>query len=344
MGVSIREVAERAGTGRMTVSNVLNGRDGRVSPAMRSRVWKAVKELGYVPVASPISQKKRQPTRTIGVVFDSFVPDDLGVGTAMFSGMMEAAREQDYDLLTVLRSPRQWNGTHEEVALFDGRADCFIFLSSFEGSREATLRDLVSHGVPCVAAFRRDVPEGVATVDGDHESAMELCIQHLVQLGHERIAFIGGEPARNAGHRRETGFRQSMQSRGLLQSEAWIRTVGDFFPSDAQAAEVARTLIELKATAAVCAGDWLAIKTWDALLAQGVRVPEDVSLTGVDNLPVAQARNLTTIAVSGREMGRLCIQTCDQLMQDAATTALHHILPVQLEIRASTAPPICGSL
>ncbi|RYG59661.1 LacI family transcriptional regulator, partial [bacterium] len=296
VGVSIRDVAERAGTGRMTVSNVLNGRDGRVSPAIRSRVWEAVEQLGYVPVASPISQKKRQPTRTIGVVFDSFIPDDLGLGTAVFSGMMEAAREQDYDLLTVLRSPRQWNGSHAEVALFDGRADCFIFLSSFEGSREATLRDLVTHGVPCVAAFRRDVPEGVATVDGNHEAGMELCVQHLVQLGHERIAFIGGDSARNAGHRREEGFRRSIQSRGLLQSDDWMRTVGDFVPSDAEATDLARHLIELKATAAVCASDWLATKVWDALQAQGIRVPEDISLTGVDNLPLTQARNLTTIA------------------------------------------------
>jgi LacI family transcriptional regulator len=325
----------------MTVSNVLNGRDGRVSPAMRSRVWQAVEELGYVPVASPISQKKRQPTRTIGVVFDSFTPNDRGLGTAVFSGMMEAAREQDYDLLTVLRSPRQWNGSQAEVALFDGRADCFIFLSSFEGSREATLRDLVAHGVPCVAAFRRDVPEGVATVDGDHEAAMELCVQHLVQLGHERIAFIGGDPARNAGHRREEGFRRSMQSRGLLHSEEWIRSAGDFNPSEQQAAELASYLIDLKATAAVCASDWLAVKVWDALQVQGVRVPEDISLTGVDDLPLAQARNLTSIAMPGDNIGRLCVQMCDQLMQSSATTPLHHVLPVQLEVRSSTAPPTC---
>ncbi|RYF39957.1 MAG: LacI family transcriptional regulator, partial [Cytophagaceae bacterium] len=216
MRVSIRDVAKRVGTGPMTVSNVLNGREGHVSPAMRSRVWQAVEELGYVPVASPISQKKRQPTRTIGVVIDTFNPNDRGLGNAVFSGMMETAREQDYDLLTVLRSPRQWNGSHAEVALFDGRADCFIFLSSFEGSREATLRDLVAHGMPCVVAFRRNVPEGVATVDGDHEAAMELCIQHLTGLGHTRIAFIGGDPTRNAGHRREEGFRHSMQLHGLL--------------------------------------------------------------------------------------------------------------------------------
>ncbi|RYX83389.1 LacI family transcriptional regulator [bacterium] len=323
----------------MTVSNVLNGREGRVSPAIRSRVWEAVEELGYVPVASPISQKQRQPTRTIGVVFDSFNPDDRGLGTAVFSGMMEAARDQDYDLLSILRSPRQWNGTQAEVALFDGRADCFIFLSSFEGSREATLSDLVAHGMPCVAAFRRDVPEGVATVDGDHEGAMELCIQHLVQLGHERIAFIGGDPARNAGHRREEGFRHSMQSRGLLQSDEWISIVGDFVPSDDEATNLAHHLISLKATAAVCASDWLATKLWDALQAQGVRVPEDISLTGVDNLPMAQARNLTTISIPGREIGRLCVQICDQLTQDVTTPVLHHVLPVQLEVRSSTAPP-----
>jgi LacI family transcriptional regulator len=343
MGVSIRDVAERAGTSRMTVSNVLNGRDGRVSAAMRLQVWKAVESLGYIPVASPISQKKRQPTRTIGIVFDTITPNDYGLGTAVFSGMIEAAQEQDYDLLTILRAPRQWNGTSAEVALLDGRADCFIFLSSLEGSREATLRDLVKHGVPCVAAFRRDVPEGVATVDGDHEGAMKLCVEHLVQLGHKRIAFIGGDPARNAGHRREEGFRRSMQSHGLLQSDRWICNAGDFIPSDKQAIDLARYLIELKATAAVCASDVLATKTWDALHAQGVRVPEDISLTGVDDLPVAQARNLTTISVPGHQIGRLCVHTCDQLMQGPATPPSHHILPVQLEVRASTASPTCIS-
>jgi DNA-binding LacI/PurR family transcriptional regulator len=323
----------------MTVSNVLNGRDGRVSPAMRSRVWEVVEELGYIPVASPISQKQRQPTRTIGVVFDSFIPDDHGLGTAVFSGMMEAAREQDYDLLTLLRSPRQWNGTHAEVALFDGRADCFIFLSSVEGSREATLRDLIAHGVPCVAAFRRDVPEGVATVDGDHEAAMELCIQHLVQLGHQRIAFIGGDTARNAGHLREKGFRIAMQSRDLLQSDEWIRNVGNFMPSDAEAKELADYLIGLKVTAAVCASDWLAVKVWDALQARGVNVPDDISLTGFDDLWLAKTHGLTTISIPAREMGRLCVQSCDQLLQDTTAIPMHHILPVQLEVRFSTAPP-----
>jgi DNA-binding LacI/PurR family transcriptional regulator len=168
---------------------------------------------------------------------------------------------------------------------------------------------------------------------------MELCVEHLVQLGHERIAFIGGDPTRNAGHRREEGFRHSMQSRGLLQSENWMRTLGKFFPEDDEAADLARYLIELKATAAVCASDWLAVKIWDALKAQGVRVPEDISLTGVDDIWLAQAHNLTTIAVPGREIGRLCVQTCDQLMQAPSPASLHHILPVQLQVRGSTAPP-----
>src|SRR5690349_20383217 len=115
---SIRQVAERAGVSRMTVSNVIHGRSSKVSPETCERVLQAIRELEYTPVAQPAMQSRHVETRIIGLIFDSIEPEDYW-GTMTFRGLRDAAKTHGYDLLTILRAPERWMLDREELNFLD---------------------------------------------------------------------------------------------------------------------------------------------------------------------------------------------------------------------------------
>lgn len=332
MRASIRDVAEHAGVSPVTVSNVLRGRDGRASSATRARVLRSARALRYVPVAGPATQKRHVETRVLGLVFDGTPLDGLW-GLPTFWGMREAAIKHDYDLLTMLRVRPDWMVDQEELQFLDRRSDGFIFIAPEK--RFETLETLVEHKLPVVACFTNDVPAEVPAVMLDNVDAMRQATRHFIDNGHERILFLTAQAGRSDFTERKQGFEETMNQARLAAKVLCVQDI----PESARKKLIATMLKCEKITAVVCATDTLAYYVWDIAHDIGMRVPEDISLIGMDDLKASVGRGLTSIRYSCEEVGRRSIEAIVGLMRGGVAQSMNSIVPVELVERSSVAPP-----
>ncbi len=333
MRSTIRQVAQRAGVSRTTVSNVLLGRTGVVTPDKQRAVLDAVRELEYVPVRSAL-QNRHVPTRVFALSLGTPRRVWWNIHAETYDGMCQSALEHGYDLLTLLRPDPDWALDRGEVQFLDRRSDGFVFASPVIGASHATLETLVRHKIPTIVCYRRDVPDGVAWVDPDNRAAMFGAVEHLRSRGHTRIAHLTEEsqPIFDTIQRR-THFADAMNALGLTGSADWVVAARyEETPSAVPA------LLALRPTAVVCLNDHLALELWDALEAHGLRVPEDVSLIGVDNSIEGARRGLTTMGFSYAEVGRLAIESLVCQIKGQSAAKCSHSIPVALVERASVRP------
>ncbi len=259
MRASIRDVAKRADVSAMTVSNVLRRRSGSVSEETRLRVLEALQELNYIPVRSA-AQNRHIKTNAIGVIFLQSMQGFVGERT--FWGMAERAREEDHDLLIVLRSQPEWMGRDVAAQLLDRRCDGYIIIGSYQPELSAML---AAHQIPVVECYSVNPPPGVARVVGDDRGAVRQAVELLWDLGHRRIAHLGGPVGDGEADLCAETFDAVMREKS--GAEAVDRVARSIFWSgtDAQGRplpEVRRFLkdnLALDMTAVVCASDWLAL-------------------------------------------------------------------------------------
>jgi LacI family transcriptional regulator len=334
--VTIREVAQAAGVSVATVSKVLNDRYG-VSEATATRVRGIIADLGYE--SSLVARSLRnQKTNVIGVLVADLEPFSAEV----LKGVADVLRRTEYELVAYAGAARLgehvgWERRHLNRlsgTLIDGA----VLVTP-------TVTDIVAN-VPVVAvdphAGRSDIP----TVDSDNTRGGHLAAEHLLALGHRRIAMVTGRPDLMSSQLREEGFRAALDAAGDgIESLQFVP--GDYDP--AIAAESARELLSAPAgsrpTAVFAANDATALATIDVARSLGLRVPEDLSVIGFDNVPDAAMSEpgLTTIEQPIREMGRRAAQLLVERL-DAADLApvpsgIHVRLDTRLVARGSTAPP-----
>ena len=303
---SIRRIAEDAGVSRTTVSRVLNGHAGEFSDETRQRVLDVVRELNYIPVAQPTIQSRRIETHIIGVLFDGLDMDEYWSLPTIYRGMRETAADLDYDLLTLLRrKPPHSPEEREEIRFLDRRCDAFVFIVPL--NRYTLMETLVSHGIPVVSYAVDDVPPGVGYVVGDNEHVMGMAVRHLVEHGHRHIGHLGQPADRSYFRQRQAGFRAAMSEAGLDPDRACIMEKNAYPCTDA-----VDRMVQLAArgeiTAVACASDHFALLLWDRAEAMGLRVPRDLSIVGVDDIPEAAHRGLTSFRVDNRAAGRAMIE------------------------------------
>ncbi len=331
---TMKDVAQRAGVSVSTVSYVLND-SGPVAAERRARVLEAVRALGYLPNESARNLKRRN-VATVGLV----VPDLVNQYFAMIAeGVEQAAAEQD--VLVVFCAPEatgereSWNSR----LLRSQRLDGLIYLSGAETQMTA-LVELTQVG-PVVLVDEKlpgfDLP---SVVSQNRKGAREIA-RHLTALGHERFAVIGGPSELWTAEQRLSGYREAIAAAGM-DPDAMPVLRGDYrMPSGEQlAAELLNRPDQERPTALVCANDLMAIGALTYCRRAGLKVPEDVSVVGFDDLPFASLLTpaLTTVRQPAREMG---IQAARLLLEmvnghDPVPPAPS---PVSLKIRDSTAPP-----
>lgn len=339
MRVSIRQVAKHANVSSGTVSNVLRGHDSHTSPATRKIVLEAVRELGYIPVAQPGSQRRHRETKVIGLVFDIVdLEDDWGLPT--FRGIRQSAREHGYDVLTILRAPADWMLDKKELQFLDRRGDGFIFVVPVQ--RDRVFEALVQHEIPVVSCFLDDVPAGVKSVVLDNAGAMRQAVNYLIAHGHRKIAHFAGIGGRADFRARRHGYEEAMQAAGLLDPELCYEFVEGRYYRD-QAKVMLEFVQQCGATALVCATDDFALAFWDHAEAAGLRIPQDLSLIGMDDIPEAQQRGLTTLRSSSQDLGRRAADTLVQLIKGDSAVESRQIVPVELVERTTVAvlAPTC---
>ena len=334
--VTIREVAQAAGVSVATVSKVLNDRYG-VSEATANRVRGVIADLGYE--SSLVARSLRnQKTNVIGVLVADLEPFSAEV----LKGVADVLRGSEYELVAYAGAARLgehigWERRHLNRlsgTLIDGA----VLVTP-------TVTDIVAN-VPVVAvdphAGRSDIP----TVDSDNSRGGYLAAQHLLALGHRRIAMVTGRPDLMSSQLREDGFRAAL-SDAHLPSNGLQFVPGGYDPAIAR--ESAHALLsmpaDLRPTAVFAANDATALATIDVARSLGLRVPDDLSVTGFDNVPDAAMCDpgLTTIEQPIREMGRraahLLIERLHAPDLAPVPSGIHVRLDTRLVPRASTAAP-----
>ena len=327
---TILDIASRAGVSKSTVSLVLRG-SPKVSDATRRVVLDLMEQLDYRPNAMARGLV-RQRTNVMGVVFsdphNTFFADVL-------DGIDARATEAGYRtlLMTGHRSPSREAEAIE--SLLEMRVEGLILAAP----RLQTGRIVeASRTVPVVLVSRTLEAERVDSVTSDDGAGARAVVDHLVALGHRRIAHIDGGSGASAPARR-SGYEQAMRRHGLAD---FIRiAVGDFTEASGAAGVKELLASDARPTAIFAANDLSAIGALDALERSGLRVPEDLSVVGYDNTSLAQLANigLTTVDQPRREMGVAAAELLLERLSGQRTTPRHIMLTLapSLVVRTTTA-------
>ncbi len=333
--VGIEEVAAAAGVATSTVSRALRNQQG-VSEATRQRIRALAAELGYVPT-SAAARLASGRTHTIGVLVPTM---NRWFFSSVLEGIDEVLHAAGYDLMVFSLTGRG----SERQRLFDralrGRKLDGLIVLGFPLSRpeEARLRDA---GVP-VVAVGHSVP-GVTSVSIDDRSVMETAVDHLHRLGHRDIGFLAGgmefDLSFAVPRMREEGFHEALRTRGLMLRPEF-RGRAAFTVESAYAAGrhlVERWAITPRPTAMVACSDEMAFGLIAAFREAGLRVPEDLSVMGVDDHDFSESFGLTTVAQDAVGHGRMAARLA--LSPERRRLAPSEPVPHELRVRRSTAAP-----
>jgi LacI family transcriptional regulator len=323
------DVARTAGVSVATVSKVVNGRYG-VAAATLSRVQEVIDELGYEASLGARSLRSHR-TNVLGILVAEFEP----YSTELLKGASAAVGATGYELLAYSGGGAGGSGVGWERRYLSRLSGTLI-----DGAVIVTPTVVEAHpGVPVVAVDPHTGPSGLPTVDADSFAGAVLATEHLLGLGHTRIAFLGGRPDLESARLREDGFRQAMAAAGVPVDEDLVR-VGGYRPETAD--QPAHELLARPEppTAVFAANDLSAIRVVEVARALGLRVPADVSVIGFDNVPESALATppLTTISQPLQQMGAEALRLLVDLI-DGRERGVHVRLPTELVERASTAPP-----
>ena len=325
-------MAARAGVGVATVSRVLNGR-AHVAAPTRKRVQAAISELNYRPSSLARNLSFRR-TMVVGVVVP-FLTSPSAVERVR--GVVEVLAASEYDLaLFDVESEGRRQRAFELLGRAD-RTDGLLVISLIPDA--AAVARLQVARIPCVLvdAAHPHLPHVVS----DDIQGGELATRHLLELGHRRIALIGDKPPdpyRLVGSRdRTAGFQRALAYAGIELTPGYVR---EGTQSRDEARAIAEDLLRLSEppTAVFAASDVQALGVLEAAAGLGVRVPEDLSVIGFDDIEIASYVGLTTMRQHLIESGR---RGATLLLQALAggSIASSETLELELVVRKTTAPP-----
>ncbi|KUL24320.1 LacI family DNA-binding transcriptional regulator [Streptomyces regalis] len=328
---TIRDVADRAGVSKSLVSLVLRGSD-QVRPEKRDAVLRAVRELGYRPNAAARSLSE-QRTRTVGVLLNDLRNPWF---VDMLDGLNSLLHANGLHMLLADARLNRRTGQDPAGPFLDLRVDGLVVVGTLP---DPAALEAVAERIPVVVAGAREpVPSGVDVVAGDDEKGARLVAEHLIGLGHRRIAHIAGYGA--VGELRRRSFEATMREHGLAD-EAVVE------PSDMTEEGGYRTTVRLlsradRPTAVFAVNDIAAVGALSAAEELGLRVPRDLSIVGYDNTSIARLRHvwLTTVDNTSHEVGRRAAHCLLERFEGAGGRGRVQLAAPSLEIRGSTAPPL----
>jgi LacI family transcriptional regulator len=331
---TIREVANAAGVSIATVSRVLNGRPD-VAPATREAVLRAVRDQRFTTNRSARALSGGK-TGLVGVTLPSV---EQWYFAEILGGAAEALYDQD---MRVVLSPTQH--LHDRALtlldrLMHGTTDGAVLMLPEETNVE--LKALQRLGYPFVIVDPREpLDEGVPSVSAANAFGARVATQHLLALGHRRIAAITGVTDWLASVERLNGYQAAHAAAGVLAAPELVAE-GDFSMETGEAVAARLLALDDPPTAIFAFNDNMAIGVLRAARAHGVRVPEELSVVGFDDTEQSALVSpaLTTVRQPLAEMGRMAVSLLLRLLENQRLEGLSVELATRLVVRDSTAPP-----
>lgn len=335
MAASIKDVARRSGVSYKTVSRVVNGETG-FSPATRQRVEAAIVALGYTPHHGARSLRRGR-THTLRLVMhkrsERFLANPFA--DEVVAGVADTASRLGYGVLLELV-----DGKDERLPSWLGerRAEATILLDS-RLPRPRLVPALVAAGLPCVVLANRAVHPAVAWIDADFEGGGERMVHHLLELGHREIGHLADDAALRSSQGRRQGYETALREAGIAPDPDLVVMAGQM-REDGDVAATRLLAHRPEVTALFCVNDMTALGAIDALRRLGRRVPEDVSVTGYDDIMLAPHASppLTTVRLPWYEMSVAAVELVVAAIDGGGEVASGKTFPVELRLRGSTAP------
>jgi LacI family transcriptional regulator len=331
--ITLRDVARRAGVHAGTASRALNtATRSLVNPDTAKKVMSAAEELGYRP--NPLARGlKTNRSFTIGVL----VPDLTNpLFPPIVRGIEDALATVGYTALLANSD----NDPDKERLHFQTMKDRQVegFIMATAERDHPLIEDAIAADVPIVLVNRTvDSSDVFAVITDDHKGTA-LAVDHLVGLGHVRIAHVGGPERYSTGKARYGGYLDAMKAASLKPDRKIIRFARTF--TETEGAKVFKKLLDERKefTAVVAGNDLLALGCYDVLADAGLRCPEDISIVGYNDIPFLDMLQppLTTIRIPHYEIGSRATELVIERLQNPSTEPVTVKLEPQLVVRGST--------
>ena len=328
--VTLAQVADEAGVSLSTISKVLNGRSD-VSAATRSRVEGLLAEHGYL--RRNVGQTRAQ---MIEIVFHEL---QSAWSMEIIRGVEDVASENGMSVILTESGSRHAPGPEWLEGVLRRRPVGIVLVFS---ELPASMRQaLATRSIPFVIIDPAGDPSPDVPAVGSANWAGGLAaVRHLIDLGHRRIAAISGPEDMMCSHARIDGYRSAMVSAGLPIRDEWIR-YGDFHLEGGVRHSAALLDLDEPPTAIFAGSDLQALGVYETARMRGIRVPDELSVVGYDDIPLAQwvSPRLTTVNQPLQEMGRQAARLAIRLTSGPITPTPRMDLATSLVVRESTTPP-----
>jgi DNA-binding LacI/PurR family transcriptional regulator len=343
--VTSHDVARRAGVSQSTVSLVLNGHHGRISETTRQRVLEAARELNFslnVTARALVTGR----TQRIGLVPISphVFHGWTGYYIEILAGVMQGMESTEYNLLTHSASYPDWCALYSDI--ISGASDGVLLVG--RSASDPLTRRLQEHRFPtvCISSHPR---EGICyAVDCDNEAGGCMAVEHLLKLGHRRIAILQFPGEETWQQERAEGARRALREAGMAEDSLVMMTPKDlackslFPPPSEWIAPLARFLRESspRITALILEDETRARLFAEALPEYGMRVPDDLAMVSFDSTEVSERTNppLTAVYQPLREIGKTAAKMLIALIEGKEVTPGIRRFPMRLDVRHS-----CGA-
>jgi LacI family transcriptional regulator len=335
----IRAVAAMAKVSIATVSRTIN-RSPLVSERLAKRVWQAIEQLNYFPNTHARSLVSGR-SRILGIIVENitnpFFPE-------LIQCFEEIAVAHGYEILVSSSNSDPAVLTTCVRRMIERKVEGVAMLTF--GEEEPVLDQLSFHDIPIVLAeFRLENPK-TSTILLDYETGIRAAVEHLADLGHSRIAYLAGPHNIHSAITRENNFRTAMEAAGFPVQKKWVIECDHTLKGGVAGFDRLQSLAA-RPTAILCSNDMTAIGVLRAAYMNGLRVPEDLSVIGLDDIDFAEFTlpPLTTIRLSRGDLARAAFEALRQQAEEASKPHRQRefLVSTSLVLRGSTAAPAAGA-
>lgn len=329
--MNIAEIARRANVSTATVSRTIN-QSGPVKAATARKVWRVVAELNYFPNSHARALVSGR-SRLLGLIVSD-------ITNPFFSELIRSfeshAAQQQYDLLITSTDYETNRMTATLRRMLERKVDGVAVMTSEMDL--GLIRELSRRGVPIVFMDVGQMGPRMSHVSIDYGNGIHQAVNHVVGLGHKHVAFISGPLGLHSARTRQQAFIEAMRLHGLVPDRRMTRE-GTHTAEGGKREMSALLRLSKRPTAVVASNDWTAIGALHAIQSEGLRVPEDISLVGFDDIPLVSYTTpaLTTVRMSAVDVGSTAFQALFRMIGGEKVEGDVYQIPTKLVIRDSTA-------